>query len=87
MTGQIGAAPQPSREQTLEEKVLNVVSYHSPNPDEVAQIGRVREATANLILTIVKNCPASADRSAAIRKAREAMMTANASIVVPQVQL
>lgn len=77
----------PAKTLTLEEKVQQVVSYHKPDEAGVAAITAVREATANLILTILKNCPPSADRSAAVRKAREAMMTANASIVVPQVQL
>ncbi len=77
----------PAREMTLEEKVKEIVSYHKPDDAGVAAITAVREATMNLLLVIVKNCPPSADRSAAIRKAREAMMTANASIVVPQVQL
>lgn len=77
----------PARTLTLEEKVESVVSYHKPDDLGGAAITAVREATKALIVTIVKNCPASADRSAAIRKAREAMMTANASIVVPQLQL
>lgn len=76
----------PARTLTIEEKVNDVVSYHKPDEAGIAAITNVREATKTLILAIVKNCPASADRSAAIRKAREAMMTANASIVVTQHQ-
>lgn len=77
----------PSKTLTVEEKVAELVSYHKPDEAGVAAINAVRLATANLILAIVKSCPPSADRSAAIRKAREAMMSANASIVVPQIQL
>lgn len=75
------------REKSLEEKVEDVVTYHKPLDLQIENISAVREAVKNLILVIMRNCPASPDRSAAIRKAREAMMTANASIVVPQVQL
>jgi hypothetical protein len=76
----------PAKTLTVEDKVAEMVSYHKPDEKGIAAITAVREATAKLILTIVQNCPPSPDRSAAIRKAREAMMTANASIVVPQVQ-
>lgn len=77
----------PQREMTLREKIESVVTYHKPSEESVAKITRVREATANLLETIAKECPAGPDRSAAIRKAREAMMTANASIVVPGITL
>ena len=74
-------------ELTLEEKVEQIVSYHKPDEAGIQAITNIRKATANLIGTILLNCPDSPDRSAAIRKARETMMTANASIVVPQVRL
>lgn len=67
----------------LPERVKDCVSYHAPTPLDIAKIGEVREKVEALILTIVANCPSSPDRSAAIRHAREAMMTANAAIMVP----
>lgn len=76
-----------SVEMTVEQKIRQLTMHHAPNEEGIAAITNIREATFFLIATIMRNCPASADRSAAIRKAREAMMTANASIVVPQVQL
>lgn len=71
----------------LEQRVGDIVSYHKPTDLEIAQIANVRYFTKQFIIAIVKNCPASPDRSAAIRKAREAMMTANAAIVVPGARL
>lgn len=74
-------------EPTLEQKVQEIVSHHAPDEEQIKKMVNVRESAKYLILTIMRNCPPSADRSAAVRKAREAMMTANASIVVPAVQL
>lgn len=61
-----------------------VCQYHNPDEDGIARIGKIRAATQHLIETIVDNCPPSPDRGAALRHARETMMSANASIVVPQ---
>jgi len=74
-------------ELSIREKAHLIVTYHQPNQEGIEKITRIRQATEDLIAAIMENCPASADRSAAVRKAREAMMTANASIVVPMVQL
>ncbi len=70
---------------TTKAKIDDVVNYHKPTELDLAKIGLLREATGDLIKVIVENCPPSPDRSAAIRKARETLMTANASIVAPQV--
>jgi hypothetical protein len=67
----------------VERQVAEMVSYHKPTDEQVNQISEIRAATEKMLLAILKNCPQGPDRSAAIRKAREAMMTANASIVVP----
>lgn len=55
---------------------------HHP-PQDLATINRyaaVREAGKQLALTILEHTPPSADQTAAIRKVREAVMTANAAI-------
>jgi len=75
------------QDMSMEQKVEQIVTYHAPDEDGIKRISNIRESTKFLILTILRNCPPCADRSAAIRKVREGMMTANASIVVPQVQL
>lgn len=72
---------------SLEAKVDQLVSYHAPRDIQVENITNVRNAAKGFILAIVRNCPAGPDRTAAIRKARESMMTANAAIVVPQLQI
>jgi hypothetical protein len=60
----------------------NICKYHQPDSAGVEAISAVRVAAEELIFTILCHCPASPDASAAIRKAREAMMTANSSIVL-----
>jgi len=58
----------------------NVFSYHAPKGDQAKRYNDIRESARQLAETIIYNTPASADQSAAIRKVREAMMTANAAI-------
>ena len=54
--------------------------YHAPTGDQPAKYVAIREAGKALALAIVDNTPGCADQSAAIRKVREAVMTANAAI-------
>lgn len=63
----------------------DLVTYHAPREGQVSQYTAIRSATRNLIRTILEECPDCADRSAAIRHAREAMMTANAAIALTPV--
>ena len=60
--------------------IQNWFTYHSPTEQTIPRFKSIREAGLALARTIMINCPESADRSAAIRKVREAVMTANASI-------
>lgn len=59
-------------------------SYQKPSEDGVKRIQRIREAAHAFAATILGNTPACADQSTAIRKVREAVMTANAAIVLEQ---
>lgn len=55
---------------------------HHP-PQDLATINKyaaIRAAGKILALTILENAPAGADQAAAVRKVREAVMTANAAI-------
>lgn len=62
-------------------KLENWFSYHPPKDEEtVTAYRQLREGGMMLARTICLHCPPSADRSAALRKVREAVMTANASI-------
>jgi hypothetical protein len=54
---------------------------------QVSQIERVRAAACLWIQAILQNTTPGAERSAAIKAARESMMWANASIAVPRRQL
>lgn len=62
--------------------VDELVAYHQPTETAIGQITEIRSAAATFMKAICANCPPCADRAAAIRLAREAMMTANASIVL-----
>lgn len=57
-------------------------TYHPPKGDQVARYGEIRDAAfdfASIILTLTPKCE---DQDAAIRKIREAVMTANAAIAI-----
>lgn len=55
-------------------------TYHPPDQDDVFAYNRIREQGRKLALVIRDCCPPCADTTAAIRKVREAVMTANAAI-------
>lgn len=60
--------------------INNWFSYHTPNGKQVQQYYDLRAAGKELALQIQRTCPTCADTTAAIRKVREAVMTANAAI-------
>jgi len=62
--------------------IENIFSYHAPNDDQQKRLGMVRQVAKYLARTIEECVPAGADQTAAIRKVREAVMTANAGIVL-----
>lgn len=59
-----------------------LTSHHSPYPEQIQRISTIRAAAHNFLDAIDANCPPCADAADAKRKVREAMMTANASIVL-----
>jgi hypothetical protein len=64
-----------------EKQLENWFTYHDTQDTEViATYTQIREAALNLARTIAQLTPESADQTAAIRKVREAVMTANAAI-------
>jgi hypothetical protein len=69
-------------EQQAEAELNEQFTYHAPTAPEVARMTEIREAAKNLASIIRATVPPCADRSAAIRKIREASMTANAAIVL-----
>ncbi len=61
-------------------ELLNWFTYHPPKGDQQDRYVALREQGFLLAEKIRDLCPACADTTAAIRKVREAVMTANASI-------
>jgi len=55
-------------------------TYHPPTIEQNAVYITLRDAARSFAQAILNTTPACADQSAAIRKVREAVMTANAAI-------
>jgi hypothetical protein len=64
------------------DQVEELFTYHKPEGDQLIRYGKIRDKAKELALVIVEFCPPSADTSAAIRKLREAVHVANASIAL-----
>lgn len=64
------------------EKVQEVFTYHQPKAEDIPRYLEIREAGRALASVIVANTPRCADQQAALRKVREAVMTANAAIAL-----
>lgn len=62
------------------EEIENWFQYHAPVGDQAQRYERLRAAGKELASVMLELCPASADRTVAIRKIREAVYSANASI-------
>lgn len=61
--------------------IENWFTYHPPaNSKQKSDYEKLREAGKQFAETILECTPSSADQTAAIRKVREAVMTANAAI-------
>ena len=59
-------------------------TYHGPKPDQIMKYTAIRKKARELADIIIENTPPTADQSAAIRKLRECVMTANASIALEE---
>lgn len=57
-------------------------TYHPVHPDQIPKYQAIRAAAKYFAEVLLANTPYCADQSAAIRKVREAVMTANASIAL-----
>lgn len=60
--------------------LVNWFTYHAPTGEQQVQYIAIREAALDFAKMIVANTPSGADQTAALRKVREAVMTANAAI-------
>jgi len=57
-------------------------TYHAPKGDQPQRYVTLRDKAKELAIVIALCCPSSADRTSALRKLRECVMTANASIAL-----
>lgn len=62
------------------EQLDNWFTYHKPCEGQPEKYEAIRAADRAMAQVIVDNTPPSADQTTAIRKIREAVMTANAAI-------
>ena len=62
------------------EVLENWFTYHAPSPDQLTAYAKLRQSALDFAKAINDLVPDSADKTAAIRKVREAVMTANAAI-------
>lgn len=63
----------------------NLFDHHAPMGDQAERYGRIRKAAKEFAATVLANTVNCADQTAAIRKIREAMMAANATIACNEV--
>lgn len=57
-------------------------TYQQPSPDQVKRMAELRDKARELAMLILTSCPPSADRTSSVRYLRNAIMFANASIVL-----
>ena len=62
--------------------IASLFTYHPPTGDQPQRYENIRAGARALAHIIAQNTPAGADQSAAIRKLRECVMTANAAIAL-----
>lgn len=64
------------------ENLDNIFTYHPPVNDDPQRYEAIRTAGKALARVILENTTTCADQQAAIRKVREAVMTANAAVAL-----
>lgn len=74
----------PTREMTDEELIDQAFTYHPPEgqSSKTRAYATIRAAGKTLALAILQSVPKCADRTAAIRQVREAVMWANAAVAL-----
>lgn len=64
------------------ESIEDIFSYHAPTDNQIGHYKAIHEKAKELALIIAEHTPSSADQTTAMRKLREVVMTANASIAL-----
>lgn len=62
--------------------VEELFSYHAPTADQPVRYEAIRSAAKTFATALLANTVPCADQTAAVRKLRECVMTANASIAL-----
>jgi len=65
--------------------VDNWMNYHAPNDFQQVSLQNLRKSAKQFARDILINCPDCADTSAALRLLKQALMTANQSIILNEV--
>lgn len=63
-------------------EALATFDYHKPSDEQVDRISVIRNAHKNLVKVVWDNVPNGPDRTVAVRKLHESMMTCNKAIVL-----
>lgn len=64
------------------DKLLPIFTYHPPKAEQLESYQELRRAAYGFALAVLVYTPRCADQSAALRKIREAVMTANAAVAL-----
>ena len=64
------------------ENLRDLFAHHQPVTFQIEHIQAIRQAAMTLAETILRHTPACEDQQVAIRRAREAMMTACAAVML-----
>ena len=70
----------PSNRIETDELLEALFTYHRPTEGQQIRYVELREAAKDFARVVLKSCPGCADRTAAIRHIREAVLVANAAI-------
>ena len=70
----------------LDSQIENAFTYHAPFGSQPERYVAIRNKAKELAYLIRESCPASAERTLAMRKIEEAAMWANASIARNEAQ-
>lgn len=71
---------------TTKDVIEELFTYHAPTEEQKGKYLRIRAAGQALARVIDADVPPGPDRTAAVRKVREAVMTANAAIATNNAQ-
>jgi hypothetical protein len=69
-----------SQDLTIQQRIEERFTYHSPTPDQIPQYEAIRAKAKELAQVIVDNTPEGPDRTVALRELEAAVMTANKGI-------